>query len=101
MPQDSLLSRAFLLLLSWFHSSNGRRVRSWISIVVGSDATHGYSMLIGRTVAPGVKVEVIQEGLIGPSLLRRLVYQPWVGANDIAAAAVAESRPISILDVVA
>src|SRR5882757_10629594 len=92
------LSSAFLLR---FHSSNGRRTRSWIPEVVGSDAIHRHSVLNGRTVAPGGKVEVIEEGLIGPSLLRRLVYQPWVGADDISAAFVAKSRPIAIFDIVA
>src|SRR5258707_7463506 len=95
---DRLLSSAFLLR---FHSSDGRWVRSWLSIVVGSDAIHGCSAPVGRAVALRVKVEVIEEGMISPSLLRRLVDQPWVGADDISAAAVAVSRPVSILDVVA
>jgi hypothetical protein len=58
-------------------------------------------MLDGRTIALRIKVKVIEEGLIGPCLLRRLVHKSGIGADDISAAFVTVSGPIAIFDVVA
>ena len=53
----------------------------------------------GRAVALRVKREVVQEGLVPPPLLRRLIFKPRIGADDIAAATVSAPAAFSKLDV--
>src|SRR5205823_1937514 len=66
---EDLLFGALFLRLTWFHSSDRRRVWSWIPIKLGGDATHGHSTLNGGTLTLEIEVEVIEEGLVRPSLL--------------------------------